>query len=658
MSTGHTTTLVDMVGFLTGAVLYGMLLALVFRRPGVDANVAPAQSRGGATDSLALATGLLGLAWNAGGFARQLGRGFGFDEPSPLLDAAAFAALGFLPAVVVHSALLVADGSRSQPSWLLAGAYGASSAAAAAHVATAIWAGASPSYEALYFLTAAFVVVVAALFLVTSGQPGRRRAVWAVALALFAVSALHLGQHSANGEAWWVELAGHHASLPLALAILYQDFKFAFADLFLKRALALLAIVATVVVAYSVAIAPMLEARDAVVGPAPELVLAVLALAIGAAVAFPSLERACARFVDSIVLRRADYTRIGGDIARSIAGIEAPGEMLDEACRRLGPALSAREVRWAVADDGFERQVETNRGSGAVSSNAVVTVPTVDLPCYVIRICDLEGGRRLLSDDVAMLDAVATTLGRRIDAVRVAHERCEHELRQQEVSKLATEAELRALRAQINPHFLFNALTTIGYLIQTAPDRALDTLYHLTDLLRGVLSSSGEFSTLGEEIDLVESYLDIERARFEERLRVRIDVAENARSLRVPALVLQPLVENAIKHGISPRSAGGEVVVAATVEAGVGVAGGSVLRLTVKDSGVGASEVAFAHGRRRGVGLANVERRLECHYGAKAQLCVESVPGEGTTVTVRLPAHTTHVGAHLERAGTESRRSA
>jgi LytS/YehU family sensor histidine kinase len=123
---------------------------------------------------------------------------------------------------------------------------------------------------------------------------------------------------------------------------------------------------------------------------------------------------------------------------------------------------------------------------------------------------------------------------------------------------------LRALRAQINPHFLFNALTTVGYLIQTAPDRALETLMRLTTLLRGVLRhSDGEFSTLGEEIDLIESYLDIEQARFEERLRVMVDVPARLRALRIPALLIQSLVENAIKHGITPQRGGGEVVILA-----------------------------------------------------------------------------------------------
>ena len=119
-------------------------------------------------------------------------------------------------------------------------------------------------------------------------------------------------------------------------------------------------------------------------------------------------------------------------------------------------------------------------------------------------------------------------VGRRVDAIRITRERYDRGIREQEIGKLATEAELRALRSQINPHFLFNALTTIGYLIQTSPERALDTLMRLTALLRGVLRSEGEMTTLGRELELIESYLEIERARFEERLRVLVDGSRGA----------------------------------------------------------------------------------------------------------------------------------
>src|SRR6185295_3449480 len=209
-------------------------------------------------------------------------------------------------------------------------------------------------------------------------------------------------------------------------------------------------------------------------------------------------------------------------------------------------------------------------------------------------------------------------------------------LREQEIGKLATEAELRALRAQINPHFLFNALTTIGYLIQTSPGRALDTLLRLTALLRAVLRSESEFTTLGREIELVESYLDIERARFEDRLRVRLDVPAALRSLRVPPLLLQPIVENAVKHGIAPERRGGEVTVTAQLERDD--RSGLVLVLAVHDSGTGASLEDLQRGRDLGLGLTNIERRLACHYGEAARLSIASAPGAGTTVEIHMPA--------------------
>ena len=167
------------------------------------------------------------------------------------------------------------------------------------------------------------------------------------------------------------------------------------------------------------------------------------------------------------------------------------------------------------------------------------------------------------------------------------------------MAKLATEAELRALRAQINPHFLFNALTTLGYLIQTAPERALQTLLRLTSLLRAVLRSEGEHTTLGRELEVVESYLDIERARFEHRLRVAIDVPASLRGVRVPPLILQPVVENAVKHGISPQRLGGEVTVRARAEPAPGTPGATELVLVIEDTGAGASTATLAHGRPR-----------------------------------------------------------
>jgi two-component system LytT family sensor kinase len=173
-------------------------------------------------------------------------------------------------------------------------------------------------------------------------------------------------------------------------------------------------------------------------------------------------------------------------------------------------------------------------------------------------------------------------------------------------------------------------------LIQTAPPRALETLMRLTSLLRAVLRSEGEFTTLGREVEVIEAYLDIERARFEQRLRVTIDVPMALRSIRVPPLVLQPLVENAVKHGIAPLRLGGHVTVRARIEQRDGEPARSLV-LTVHDTGAGATPATLARGRESGVGLRNVERRLVCQYGTAAALSVHAVPGAGLTVEVRLP---------------------
>jgi signal transduction histidine kinase len=449
------------------------------------------------------------------------------------------------------------------------------------------------------------------------------------------VSALHLGQLHRGDASWPVELLGHHASLPLALAILYQDYPFALADLFLKRTLALLAIVAlafTAIVTFSLrspSFAEFLRVDARQVG-------VLVTLWVVTALLYPAVRRVTAWFVDRIVLNRPDYRSLRSDVIRRIQAQEDPPGLLGDVCRSLAAALSATDVTWREWHDARED------GGGPVivtGNRARVVVLTTDRPRYAIDIAGLTGGRRLLSDDVATLEAIAIAVARRIDAVRITKERYERELREQEVGKLATEAELRALRAQINPHFLFNALTTIGYLIQTTPPRALDTLMRLTALLRGVLRSEGELTTLGREIDLIEAYLDIERARFDERLRVHIDVAARLRHIRLPPLIIQPLVENAVKHGVAAKSAGGDISIVAAIDASA--AGLRTLVVKVCDTGAGISATALEHGRQRGVGLRNIEQRLQVQYGAAASLSIQSVPGHGTTVELRIPVSIT-----------------
>jgi two-component system LytT family sensor kinase len=278
-------------------------------------------------------------------------------------------------------------------------------------------------------------------------------------------------------------------------------------------------------------------------------------------------------------------------------------------------ALTGPELRTWVPDGG---------------ASLLLRLRTVEPPHPALVLGPLAAGRRMLSDDLRLVESMSRLAARRIDSLRVAQERVERNQREGEMQRLATEAELRALRAQLNPHFLFNALTTIGYLVQTAPPRALETLMRLTTVLRGVLRrSTTEFSTFGEEIDLIGSYLEIEHARFEDRLHVAIDVPAAIRDRTIPTLLLQPLVENAIKHGLAPRMRGGAVRVTGRLE-------GAMLRITVSDSGVGFDPAIPRQGP--GVGLRSVAERLRVHYHGLATLEIRSRDGMGTVVEITLPA--------------------
>jgi two-component system LytT family sensor kinase len=625
--------LLNLIGLSMGIVLYAVLLVMVVR---VDRAGGSHQR----IDPLLLVTSVLGLVWNLCALpAYELPR-IGIDVPLPMLNAIGLSALGFLPAVVVHSVLRgERDGVGGAAKRLLAAvAYAVSTIAAFLHFAVAGNGGVVPSAFAMRLLTYAFVALVLPLAVVTRNQPGSRRTLWAAALAIFAVSALHLSQLHRGDASWPVELLGHHASLPLAVAILYQDYPFALADLFLKRALALLALVALAFVAIAMfsdrssSFAEFLRVDARQVG-------VLVTLWVVTALLYPGVRRGTAWFVDRIVLNRPNYRSLRADVIRRIQMQEDPSTLLGDVCHSLASALSAMDITWRE----WHESHEDGTGPVIVSGNrALVMVPTTDPPQFAIDIAGLTGGRRLLSDDVATLDAIAIAVARRIDAVRITKERYEREIREQEVGKLATEAELRALRAQVNPHFLFNALTTIGYLIQTTPPRALDTLMRLTALLRAVLRSEGEFTTLGREIDLIEAYLDIERARFEQRLRVDIDVPARLRHIRLPPLIIQPLVENAVKHGVAAKSAGGDI----TIRASIDEAGRRTLVVVVRDTGAGISPAALEQGRERGVGLRNIERRLQVQYGAAASLSIQSMPDQGTTVELRIPVSMNVVARH------------
>ena len=200
-----------------------------------------------------------------------------------------------------------------------------------------------PSVLGMRVLTYTFVASVVPLAALTRGQPGGRRALWIAALAAFTVSALHLGQLHRGDASWPVELLGHHASIPLALAILYQDYPFALADLFLKRALTLLILIAAAFVGIATFGLHAASSHSLVRLDPGELGILV-SLWVATALAAPAIRRASSWFVDTVVLRRPDFGQLRAAIARHAQERDSIPDLLGDACDLLAPAMSARSV--------------------------------------------------------------------------------------------------------------------------------------------------------------------------------------------------------------------------------------------------------------------------------------------------------------------------
>ena len=208
------------------------------------------------------------------------------------------------------------------------------------------------------------------------------------------------------------------------------------------------------------------------------------------------------------------------------------------------------------------------------------------------------------------------------------------ELRRQQAETQKLKAQLSGLTAQLNPHLLFNALNTIAALVQTDPDQAEQTVLRLSDLYRGVLGATRrESHSISEELDICRAYLDVERARFGERLSTRVELGAELSpdAVQIPVLVLQPLVENAVTHGLSERAEGGAIVIRAE-------SSGGQLTLSVMDDGVGLGQSSR---EGSGLGIETTRQRLKLCYGEAASLELRALPTGGTLALVRLPLQTT-----------------
>jgi two-component system LytT family sensor kinase len=199
-----------------------------------------------------------------------------------------------------------------------------------------------------------------------------------------------------------------------------------------------------------------------------------------------------------------------------------------------------------------------------------------------------------------------------------------------EQNQLLIESRLAALSSQINPHFLFNTLNSVSSLIRTNPDQARAVVYKLSNILRRLLRKHDNFSPLRDELDFIEDYLAIEMVRFGDKLRFEKDISPQTMDLLVPSMLLQPLVENSLRHGLSGKLEGGMIRVRSHAEEGR-------IRLAVEDDGVGIPEAKLATLLEQGIGISNVNERLKVLFGNDYRMYVDSKPDNGTRIEIEIP---------------------
>jgi two-component system LytT family sensor kinase len=340
--------------------------------------------------------------------------------------------------------------------------------------------------------------------------------------------------------------------------------------------------------------------------------------------------------VDRQIFRQTDYRHALKSFREAISA-----ESDSDAIFETGRSLAKNSLRIADAvirpDDGGESAdpVRCDYGHDYVFHIS----KGGEQPGSALVITTTAGRDTLFNAEIDFLREVCLTIERRLEAIDREKENIERARREAHLVKQLVEAELRALRAQINPHFLFNSLNSIAALITAEPEAAEEMIIRLAKIFRHVLTYHDRpFSSVKEEVSFLQTYLEIEKVRFGDRLQVNFEIEESTSQLAIPTFILQPLVENSIKHGLGPKVGENLLTIRARQLS-------EHLELTVEDNGVGANASKKLPGRDcTGLGLRNVEERLQTVYRGNAQFRFESVPRLGTRAQILIPiARKNHV---------------
>lgn len=314
---------------------------------------------------------------------------------------------------------------------------------------------------------------------------------------------------------------------------------------------------------------------------------------------------------------------------REFTPVEAVKHVLG-AMQQATDEASLIKATEATLSEMFRRRVmilfDDHEAPQAGMVDAEIALPGASQP-FRMAIVHEPGSRPVLSEDLALLRSLGSVFGFMLENVRLHRRRHEQEQIAQELRLQTSRSELKALRAQINPHFLFNALNAIASLIHTDPTRADAAVEQLAEVFRYTLRRSDqEWTTLDQELAFARAYLEVEQARFGRRLEFSIDADPALGSAQVPSMLLQTLVENAVKHGISRLRHPGRIVVTAG-------AADDLLMLEVRDTGPGLDNADRQRpSTGESFGLRSVRDRLQGHFGDRASLEISRDEAEGLTV--------------------------
>ena len=601
----HEPVLVNTIGHCAGAAIFGMLLyfLLVNWRQGRE------QRR-----SLPVVAATLALLWNVGSLV-ALALGPARSAAGNLIVTASFAVLSLLPAVLLHISL----GSRHG---VLRGCgYALGGAAILLHFGDLATESQRLHFAGVIVVIVGFSVLTLLsiyLELLEAKRAAVSRLAGAMGLLLFAISFAHFGSGHAR-QVWSSEAALHHAGLPLALFVLLHDYRFLLMDAFLRFVVNASLAAAALLIAIRVVEMPQLleRLRD-------PFTAGILFVGAGLLLAlFVYLHNRMQGLLTRVLFLRPNVDRVLQELNQAARSARGETEYL-----RCAAEAISRFLRAAPFDLTDQNPLPQSR----LTAPAAVTDPSNwNVPGWVQAVVPLrfargdtqyllfgrrDGGRRFLSEDFALLMHLAAAVSEHVEQFRAI-----------EMQHLVSRAELSALQAQINPHFLFNALNTLYGTIDRKNAHARQLVLNLSDVFRYLLRSDRTFIEIEEELRIIRAYLEIEELRLGPKLHTEIVIDDSARRATIPLLAIQPLVENAVKHGVAVRAVNGFVRLSVTSRDDA---------VCVRVSNSGECDARALGSPGSGIGLANVRRRLELCYGPEARLEAASEGGV-TTVGFTLP---------------------